>query len=241
MEKLTAFIMKKNTKSRSDGFTLIELLVVIAIIGILLSIAIPSYNGIIDWTKATDTEARFAKWGGALSRYHDENGYFPPFLLEDDEGVPIVLSPEHQDDHDSFVVALAGRKWNTRTKLWETTLDGALKDQKGKGSYIDQMAEDFGPDGFLEDGWGGTKIHVLVQKGYVSNGRGKDTIELSSSALQEIKKALSEDYDVATINSVEDQIKMIPNPYAFYVLQDDESGSGNVFSWNIIDILNNAE
>ena len=77
------------------------------------------------------------------------------------------------------------------------------------------MAEDFGPDGFLEDGWGGTKIHVLVQKGYVSNGRGKDTIELSSSALQEIKEALSEDYDVATINSVEDQIKMIPNPYAF--------------------------
>ena len=94
--------MKKNTKSRSNGFTLIELLVVIAIIGILLSIAIPSYNGIIDWTKATDTEARFAKWGGALSRYHDENGYFPPFLLEDDEGVPIVLSPEHRNDHDSF-------------------------------------------------------------------------------------------------------------------------------------------
>ena len=55
--------MKKNTKSRSNGFTLIELLVVIAIIGILLSIAIPSYNGIIDWTKATDTEARFAKCG----------------------------------------------------------------------------------------------------------------------------------------------------------------------------------
>ena len=220
---------------------MIELLVVIAIIGILVSIAIPSYNGIIDWAHATDTEGRFAKWGGALSRYHDENGYFPPFLLDEDEGVPVVLSPEYQDDHDSFVVALAGRKWDTTTKLWENTLDGALKKQKGKGAYIDQMTEDFGTDGYLADGWGGTKIHVLVQKGYASNGRGKDTIELSSSALAEIKEALSEDYDIETINSVEDQLKMIPKPYAFYVLQDDDTGTGNVFSWNIIDILNNAE
>ena len=240
MESLTIFIMRKK-ESRSGGFTLIELLVVIAIIGILVSIAIPSYNGIIDWAHATDTEGRFAKWGGALSRYHDENGYFPPFLLDEDEGVPVVLSPEYQDDHDSFVVALAGRKWDTTTKLWENTLDGALKKQKGKGAYIDQMTEDFGTDGYLADGWGGTKIHVLVQKGYASNGRGKDTIELSSSALAEIKEALSEDYDIETINSVEDQLKMIPKPYAFYVLQDDDSGTGNVFSWNIIDILNNAE
>ena len=70
-------------------------------------------------------------------------------------------------------------------------------------------------------------------------GQGHDRIEFFGTS--EIKEALSEDYGVATINSVEDQIKMIPNPYAFYILQDDESGSGNVFSWNIIDILNNAE
>jgi hypothetical protein len=103
------------------------------------------------------------------------------------------------------------------------------------------MTEDFGSNGYLADGWGGTKIHVLVQKDYASNGRGKDTIELSSSALSEIKDALSGDYDMETINSVEDQLKMIPKPYAFYVLQDDETGTGNVFSWDITNILNNAE
>lgn len=231
----------KKTESHPRGFTLIELLVVIAIIGILVSIAIPSYNGIIDWAHATDTEGRFAKWGGALSRYHDENGYFPPFLLDEDEGVPVVLSPEHDEDHDSFVAALTGRKWNTTTKLWDNKLEGALKKQKGKSAYIDQMTEDFGSNGYLADGWGGTKIHVLVQKDYASNGRGKDTIELSSSALSEIKDALSGDYDMETINSVEDQLKMIPKPYAFYVLQDDETGTGNVFSWDITNILNNAE
>ena len=231
----------KKTESHPRGFTLIELLVVIAIIGILVSIAIPSYNGIIDWAHATDTEGRFAKWGGALSRYHDENGYFPPFLLDEDEGVPVVLSPEHEEDHDSFVAALTGRKWDTTTKLWDNKLEGALKKQKGKSAYIDQMTEDFGSNGYLADGWGGTKIHVLVQKDYASNGRGKDTIELSSSALSEIKEALSGDYDMETINSVEDQLKMIPKPYAFYVLQDDETGTGNVFSWDITNILNNAE
>ena len=233
--------MMKKTESHPRGFTLIELLVVIAIIGILVSIAIPSYNGIIDWAHATDTEGRFAKWGGALSRYHDENGYFPPFLLDEDEGVPVVLSPEHEEDHDSFVAALTGRKWDTTTKLWDNKLEGALKKQKGKSAYIDQMTEDFGSNGYLADGWGGTKIHVLVQKDYASNGRGKDTIELSSSALSEIKEALSGDYDMETINSVEDQLKMIPKPYAFYVLQDDETGTGNVFSWDITNILNNAE
>jgi len=237
---VTLFMIKK-TESSPRGFTLIELLVVISIIGILVSIAIPSYNGIIDWAHSTDTKGRFSKWGGALSRYHDENGYFPPFLSDEDEGVPVVLSPDEQENHDSFVVALAGRKWDAKTKLWDKDIDGALKKQKGKGSYIDQMAEDFGTEGYLVDGWGGTKIHVLVQKGYASNGRGKDTIELSSTALAEIKTALLVDFDEETINSVEDQIKMIPKPYAFYVLHDDESGTGNVFSWNILDILNNAE
>jgi len=231
----------KKTNSRKRGFTLIELLVVIAIIGILVSIAIPSYNGIIDWTHATDTEGRFTKWGGALSRYHDENGYFPPFMLQEDEGVPVILSAENQEDHDCFVAALAGKKWNTNTKLWESKIEGVYKEQKGKGTYIDQMTEDFGPDGFLSDGWGASKIHVLVQKDYASNSRGKDTIELSSAALNEIKDALSVDYDLETINSVEDQIKIIPKPYAFYVLRDDVAGNGNVFSWGITDILDNAE
>ena len=164
-----------------------------------------------------------------------------PLSFTKEEGVPVVLSPDNQDDHDSFVVALAGRKWNTNTKLWDNKLDGALKDQKGKGLLYRSNGGRFWSRRLFGRRLGWDEDSRARTKGYVSNGRGKDTIELSSSALQEIKEALSEDYGVATINSVEDQIKMIPNPYAFYVLQDDESGSGNVFSWNIIEILNNAD
>ena len=127
-------------------------------------------------------------------------------------------------------------------RSWEDKLDGDLKKQKGKRAYIVQMSKYFGPDGFLEDDWGGTKIHVLVQNDYRPNTSvPTDNIELSSSALAEIMEALRADFDEETINSVKDEIKIIPHPIAFYVLNDEESGSGNVFSWDLLKTLNNAE
>ena len=79
----------------------------------------------------------------------------------------------------------------------------------------------------IVDGWNNSEIHVLV------DNDGDDLIELSPSAFNEIKEALKHDYDVETINKVEDRIKVIREKVAFYVLHDESSGLKNVFSWDI--------
>ena len=68
-----------------------------------------------------------------------------------------------------------------------------------------------------------------------------DLIELSTSAFNEIKDALKQDYDLETINEVEDKIKIIRQKIAIYVLYDDAIGTNNVFSWDIKKYLDAVE
>ena len=63
------------------------------------------------------TELRFSEWGLALNKYKDFNGYFPPFLLGGEEGVPVSLQEEV--NRDAFIVALTGKRLNRETKKLE--------------------------------------------------------------------------------------------------------------------------
>lgn len=62
---------------RSAGFTLIELMIAVAIIGILASIAIPSYQGYVERAKRSDAHAGLMETAGILERcytsYYDYN------------------------------------------------------------------------------------------------------------------------------------------------------------------------
>ena len=60
------------------AFTLIELLVVIAAIGILMAIAVPAFNGVLERAKVTKDLSNLRQVGSATQMYmNDNNGVFP--------------------------------------------------------------------------------------------------------------------------------------------------------------------
>src|SRR5262249_46987647 len=60
------------------AFTLIELLVVIATVGILVAIATPVFNGVLERAKVTKDLSNLRQIGAATQMYmNDNNGVFP--------------------------------------------------------------------------------------------------------------------------------------------------------------------
>jgi type IV pilus assembly protein PilE len=61
---------------REKGFTLIELMVVIAILGILASIALPSYSQYIQRSKRSEGTSALAEYNSKMANYYlDNNNY----------------------------------------------------------------------------------------------------------------------------------------------------------------------
>ena len=96
----------KKTNSKSRGFTLIELLVVIAVIGILMGMVGPKVFNLLSSSKVKKSQAIYRSWVTQLYQYKEFYKYFPPFLLEEGEGIPTNLSEDM--NHDSFIASLKG-------------------------------------------------------------------------------------------------------------------------------------
>jgi type IV pilus assembly protein PilE len=62
--------------ARQSGFTLIELMIVVAVIGLLTTIALPSYNGYVARGKRAEARAEVLKAEGWLERYYTENNRY---------------------------------------------------------------------------------------------------------------------------------------------------------------------
>lgn len=65
---------------RERGFTLIELMVVIAIIGILVSMAIPTYKTIVIRAKETVLKQNLATLRDVIDQYYADKGKYPESL-----------------------------------------------------------------------------------------------------------------------------------------------------------------
>lgn len=65
------------------GFTLIEIMIVVAILGILASIAYPSYVRHVQRAHRTDAEAALMQNAQALERHYTENNTYATFNSND--------------------------------------------------------------------------------------------------------------------------------------------------------------
>nr|WP_141834223.1 MULTISPECIES: type IV pilin protein [Delftia]MCA1068720.1 Fimbrial protein [Delftia acidovorans]TQL71906.1 type IV pilus assembly protein PilE [Delftia sp. HK171] len=65
--------MKKRLIPRQGGFTLIEMMVVVAVIGILASIAYPSYREFVAKAKRADVAAMLSSAQQWMERFYSEN------------------------------------------------------------------------------------------------------------------------------------------------------------------------
>ncbi|MFH0926872.1 MAG: prepilin-type N-terminal cleavage/methylation domain-containing protein [bacterium] len=64
------------------GFTLIELMVVVAIIGILATIAVPSYKHWIEKARINETKNNLARIRAAVTLYRSVEGIYPAMLQD---------------------------------------------------------------------------------------------------------------------------------------------------------------
>ena len=230
--------MKKRIK---NGFTRIELLVVIAILGLLMGLLGPKVFELLGGANATKTQAVFRSWVTQLYQYKEFYKYFPPFLLEREEGVPVVLS-ESDEVHNSFVASLRGMKWTPGTKSWEKLTDDLLNQNLKRREFHSFSESEFGsvdPDNeandgqYLSDAWGGRNIQIVVDQD------GDGLIELSSDAVNQIKNALKHDFSSEVVDNAAEKFKVIRDKVGIFVLYDPAgySETHNVFSWDLVKYL----
>ena len=221
--------MKNKNKK---GFTLIELLVVIAILGVLMGLIGPKVFDVLSGSKATKTQAVFRAWVTQLYQYKEHYKYFPPFLLQEDEGEPIVLSDD--EAHSSFIAALKGMQWDVGSQTWSKLDDTLLKQNRKSRQFHSFTEDEFGEDGYLADAWGGRNIQVVVDQD------GDGLIELSSEVVTQITEALKSEYDAEVVEDATEKFKVIRDKVGIFVLEDKtgETDSETVFSWDIKKFLN---
>ena len=221
--------MKNKNKK---GFTLIELLVVIAILGVLMGLIGPKVFDLLSGSKATKTQAVFRAWVTQLYQYKEHYKYFPPFLLQEDEGEPIVLSDD--EAHSSFIAALKGMQWDVGSQSWSKLDDTLLKQNRKSRQFHSFTEDEFGEDGYLADAWGGRNIQVVVDQD------GDGLIELSSEVVTQITEALKSEYDAEVVEAATEKFKVIRDKVGIFVLEDKtgETDSETVFSWDIKKFLN---
>jgi len=99
----------RGNKTKVRGFTLIELMIVIAIVGLLASIAIPSYQNYVKRAQMAETGVKLGAWAREIKMWKAVMGRYP-------NDSHIVLPPDAPglsiDVNEWLAPTILGGNWN---------------------------------------------------------------------------------------------------------------------------------
>lgn len=75
-----------------DGFSLIELMIVIVVMGILVSIAYPSYRDYITRARRTDAQSALLDLASRMEKYYSENNTYQTATIGAGEATDVLSS-----------------------------------------------------------------------------------------------------------------------------------------------------
>lgn len=111
---------------KAAGFTLIELMVAVAIVGILASIAYPSYMDSVRKSRRADAKAALSNAAQALERHYTEKNTYLNATLGDGAG---AIFPDHAPtdrEHGSAYYLLSIANQGVSTYSLKATPTGAM-------------------------------------------------------------------------------------------------------------------